>query len=173
MELIRHKVARIELPFDADRLKQIGVDRSNTYVGTLDSVAQRWVVHEGMRNVHLWDNTTRIVKMTSVEGEYILLGRTNPETSNVFVQYGTGGSSNVNFTGGPGVQEAEFVDGLRFSTRSEIAMTMNVNIVNGVKSASLPRNYKALNCFSWKVNTSNPNAKTLSEIRWPCKVLEP
>jgi hypothetical protein len=53
--------------------------------------------------------------MTSLDGEYLLVGRKTVDTSNIFVQYGQGATRTVNVTGGAGIQEAEFVDGLRFS----------------------------------------------------------
>lgn len=66
--------------------------------------------------------------MTSLEGEYRLLARQDIDSSNIFVQFGQGETRTVNITGGPGVQEAEFVDGLRFSMMSPIAMRFNTDV---------------------------------------------
>jgi hypothetical protein len=76
--------------------------------------------------------------MTSIDGEYMILGRRSEDITNIFVQYGQGASRTVNVTGGKGVQEAEFIDGLRFSMQSQEGFTMNVDIKNGVSSERLP-----------------------------------
>lgn len=78
--------------------------------------------------------------MTSLDGEYMLLGRKSVDNSNIFVQYGQGATRTVNITGGAGIQEAEFVDGLRFSVAATAPFTMNVDIPNGVDQATLPEN---------------------------------
>lgn len=66
--------------------------------------------------------------MTSIEGEYRLLGRTQADKANIFVQYGQGATRTVNITGGAGRQEAEFIDGLRFSVEADRPLIMNVEI---------------------------------------------
>lgn len=76
--------------------------------------------------------------MTSLDGEYMLLGRKSVDSSNIFVQYGQGVTRTVNVTGGAGIQEAEFVDGLRFSVAATAPFAMNVDIPNGVEQAALP-----------------------------------
>lgn len=78
--------------------------------------------------------------MTSLDGEYMLLGRRSVDNSNIFVQYGQGATRTVNITGGPGIQEAEFVDGLRFSVAATTPFNMNVDIPNGVDPTTLPEN---------------------------------
>ncbi|KAM6505347.1 hypothetical protein FSOLCH5_014572 [Fusarium solani] len=78
--------------------------------------------------------------MTSLDGEYMLLGRKTEDTSNIFVQYGQGATRTVNVTGGGGLQEAEFIDGLRFSIMSNKTFTMNVDIINGIPQDALPAN---------------------------------
>lgn len=85
--------------------------------------------------------------MTSLDGEYMLLGRKSLDTSNIFVQYGQGATRTVNFTGGPGIQEAEFVDGLRFSMAATSPFAMNVDIPNGIEQAALPENTIPLSEF--------------------------
>ena len=82
--------------------------------------------------------------MTSMDGEYILLGRKTGDTSNIFVQYGQGATRTVNLTGGAGIQEAEFVDGLRFSVESKESLTMNVDIPFGIQQSSLPPQMQSL-----------------------------
>lgn len=90
------------------------------------------------------ENKTRIIKMTSLDGEYMLLGRRTEDVSNIFVQYGQGATRTVNVTRGPGIQEAEFVDGLRFSIESDQDFTMNVDLKNGIPLDVVPDNAMSL-----------------------------
>lgn len=52
-ETAKDLIAKIELPFDPVAIKQLGVDVSNTYVGTLAPDGKSWIVTEDQRNVHL------------------------------------------------------------------------------------------------------------------------
>lgn len=162
-------IAKIELPYDPGVLNQLGVHEANTFVGTLAADGQSWVVDEARRNVHRSENKTRIIKMTSLDGEYRLLGRRDVDAANTFVQYGQGPTRTVNVTGGAGRQEAEFIDGLRFSVVAQSALAMNVDLANGVAPESLPPGTVSLNSFAWTVNTSDPNAVVNATMRVPCK----
>ena len=82
--------------------------------------------------------------MTSLDGEYMLLGRQTVDISNIFVQYGQGATRTVNFTGGVGTQDAEFIDGLHFTVASDEAFTMNVDIKNGIPPDTLSTNVSSL-----------------------------
>jgi hypothetical protein len=93
------------------------------------------------------ENKTRIIKMTSIDGEYILLGRKTADESNIFVQYGQGATRTVNISGGAGIQEAEFIDGMRFSMTAAGPMTMNVEIRSDVAPESIPEGSKAISMF--------------------------
>ncbi|OAR00542.1 hypothetical protein LLEC1_00499, partial [Akanthomyces lecanii] len=138
-------IAKIELPYDPEALVRQGVQLANTYVGTLAPDQKSWVVSETQRNVHMTENKTRIVKMTSLEGEYMLLGRKSEDTANVFVQYGQGATRTVNVTGAADdIQEAEFIDGLRFRFRSARAFALNADIAFGIDAQAIPEAYKSL-----------------------------
>lgn len=77
--------------------------------------------------------------MTSLDGEYMLLGRKSEDTSNIFVQYGQGATRTVNITGGAEkIQEAEFVDGLRFRVQSAKSFALNADIPFGVNDKAMP-----------------------------------
>ncbi|KAM4056005.1 putative paired amphipathic helix protein sin3a protein [Hirsutella rhossiliensis] len=161
-------IAKIEVPYDPSALKEQGIDVSNTYVGTLAADGKSWMVSEAQRNVHISENKTRIIKMTSLDGEYMLLGRKSEDTTNIFVQYGQGATRTVNATEGDRFQEAEFVDGLRFKIKSAQSFPMNVDLANGVDKASLPENTISLNSFAWVVNSTNPAGNTLDvAMRFP------
>lgn len=82
--------------------------------------------------------------MTSLDGEYMLLGRKTQDTANIFVQYGQGETRTVNVTGGNGVQTAEFIDGLRFSVMSGKPFRMNVDIPYFIDQTVLPSGSKSL-----------------------------
>lgn len=121
----------------------------------------------------------------------MLLGRKSVDNSNIFVQYGQGATRTVNITGGPGIQEAEFVDGLRFSVAATTPFAMNVDIPNGVDQAALPENtiplskcrprynrstkrafqlMLASDSFSWTINTTATASSGLSAaVNFPCK----
>jgi hypothetical protein len=78
--------------------------------------------------------------MTSLDGEYMLLGRRSEDTSNIFVQYGQGATRTVNVTGGSDkIQEAEFVDGLRLKVQSASSFALNVDIPFGVNADAIPQ----------------------------------
>ena len=162
-------IAKIEIPYDPAALALLGVQEGNTYVGRLADDKMSWVIDEATRNVHRSENNTRIIKMTSLDGEYMLLGRQAVDEANIFVQYGQGATRTVNITGGPGWHEAEFVDGLRFSMFAQASMAMNVDITNGITPQSLPPGTASLNSFAWTVNTSNPNGMMNTTMRVPCK----
>jgi hypothetical protein len=94
------------------------------------------------------ENKTRIIKMTSLEGEYRLLGRKTEDNSNIFVQYGQGATRTVNITGGSGLQEAEFIDGLRFSILANQPMFLNAEIRGGgVEKEAIPQGCTAVSKF--------------------------
>ncbi|PVH98882.1 hypothetical protein DM02DRAFT_508143, partial [Periconia macrospinosa] len=138
-------IAKIELPYDPVALQKVDIDQGNTYVGVLAADKKSWTVFESQRNVHVSENKTRMIKMTSLDGEYMLLGRQTADISNIFVQYGQGATRTVNVTGGSGIEDAEFIDGLRFTIESDHAFTMNVDIKNGVPADVLPPNTSSLN----------------------------
>ncbi|KXH64544.1 hypothetical protein CSAL01_11323 [Colletotrichum salicis] len=89
-------IAKIEITYDRTALAAIGIQDSNTYVGTLAGDKKSWIVNDATRNVHREENNTRIIKMTSLQGECIPLGRKTEDTANEFVQYGQGATRTVN-----------------------------------------------------------------------------
>ncbi|KAG8412146.1 hypothetical protein J3458_014340 [Metarhizium acridum] len=156
-------IAKIELPYDPVALASQGVQVANTYVGKLAKDKKSWVISETQRNVHMTENKTRIIKMTSLDGEYMLLGRKSADTANMFVQYGQGATRTVNITGGAeGVQEAEFVDGLRFRVQSAKPFALNVDIPFGVNDKAIPDHAIPLNSFAWAINSTASSGDGLS-----------
>jgi len=159
-------IAKIEVPYNPRVLSSMGLQEANTYVGRLADDKMSWVVDDSTRNVHRSENNTRIIKMTSIDGEFRLLCRNSIDTSNIFVQYGQGETRTVNMTAG-GRQDSEFVDGLRFSVVASKDLRMNVDIRSGIAPESLPEGKQSLNSFAWIVNTSNPDTVLNASIKIP------
>ena len=90
------------------------------------------------------ENKTRIIKLTSLDGEYILLGRQTVDTANIFVQYGFGATRTVNLTAGMGIQQAEFVDGLRLTAETETEMRINADLRFGIDSKAVSQGLRSL-----------------------------
>jgi hypothetical protein len=142
-------IAEIELPFDKAALQQQGMVASDTYVGKLAADGKSWMVSEGRRNILTTEGKTRMVRMTSLAGEYILLGRKNSaQQANIFMDYGMTPEKTVNITGGPGKQVAEWQDGLKFSVESDKAMNLNVEL-----KAPLPPNVIPADMMSMSKST--------------------
>lgn len=138
---------------------------------------------EGARS----ENKTRIIKMTSLDGEYLLLGRKTEDFSNIFIQYGQGATRTMNITGGQGIQSADFIDGLRFGIESQHDFKLNVDL-KVVKDHSEKRLLKLLSerrfssycwicglmrtdTYAWVVNTTLSNSKpsVTCNISLPCE----
>lgn len=162
-------VAEIEVSFNSSTLAALGVQKCNTFVGKLASDGQSWVVDNATRNVHKSENKTRIVNMTSLDGEYMLLGRQTIDAGSIFIQYGQGIARTLNVSGDNGIQSGDFVDGLNILIRSETALAVNVDLVNGINPGTLPANTLSLNPYAWVVNTSNPKANVMAEMHFPCE----
>lgn len=83
--------------------------------------------------------------MTSLDGEYMLLGRKSEDTANIFVQYGQGATRTVNITGGvEDTQEVEFIDGLRLQFRSAKSFALNADISFGIEAQAIPEAHTSL-----------------------------
>jgi hypothetical protein len=78
------------------------------------------------------DQTVRMVKMTSIDGEYMAIGRKTIETGTVLSPFGRQQSVNIS---GSGIQEVEYQDGLRMAIRATQPMTVSADVVNGVSSS--------------------------------------
>ena len=96
--------------------------------------------------------------MTSIDGEYRLLGHLGSETVNVYNEYGSGPAQTVNILAG-GRQDFEFVDGLRFSIMPTQNMSMNVDFFTPVTPDQVPNGMKSLckNSFSQTILTWQRN----------------
>ncbi|OCL08449.1 hypothetical protein AOQ84DRAFT_376753 [Glonium stellatum] len=123
-------IAKIELPYDPDALAQLGVNPDNTMSGRSRRIKSCGSFQK-LKETYITENKTRIIEMTSIDGEYMLLGRKIADTASIFVQYGQGATRTMNVTRGAGIQEAEFIDGLRFSVQSTHSFTMNVELRHG------------------------------------------
>jgi hypothetical protein len=86
-------------------------------------------------------------QMTTIDGEYVILGRKTQDIGNVFVPFGEGDASSVNITGGPGRQDTEFMDGLRFAIQSDRPLRMNVNLKYPISTEQIPQGMMSLSGF--------------------------
>jgi hypothetical protein len=82
------------------------------------------------------DMTVRMVKRTTLDGEYMALGRQTVETNAVLTPFGSDGATQVAILG-TGLQENEFQDGFRMSTKASQPMTMNVDVKEGIDTGML------------------------------------
>lgn len=80
--------------------------------------------------------TVRMVKRNQLDGEYLIVGRQTVETNTIVQPFGTDQASAVAIQG-TGLQENEFQDGFRMSTRSTQPMLMTVDVVDGIDSSML------------------------------------
>jgi hypothetical protein len=80
--------------------------------------------------------TVRMVKRNQLDGEYMIVGRQTVETNTLVQPFGSDSLSAVAIQG-TGLQENEFQDGFRMSTRASQPMTMNVDVVDGIDSSML------------------------------------
>ena len=82
------------------------------------------------------DNTVRSVKLNSIDGEFMVVGRQTAETGQVLTTFGQAEQNTVSIQGS-GIQEAEFADGFRTSIRASQPMRLNTDVINGVESGMI------------------------------------
>ncbi|KAF4631696.1 hypothetical protein G7Y89_g6429 [Cudoniella acicularis] len=146
--------AQIELPINQATLDQNGITADNTFVAMLSPDRQAWMVMEGQKSVNTTDRTVRLVKLNSIDGEYMAIGRKTVETSNVLSPFGQSTTQqSVNITGS-GIQELEFTDGFRMSVRANMPMTINTDVVNGVSTSMLTNGVMPVNNYRYLVSSN-------------------
>ncbi|KAF1990367.1 hypothetical protein K402DRAFT_417811 [Aulographum hederae CBS 113979] len=142
---------QMELAMNQQMMQQMNVNPDNAFVGKLAQDRRTWTIMENIRSVNITDMTVRMVKMNSMDGEYMVLGRQTPETSLALTQF-NGQTVAVNSSG---IQEAEFTDGFRMSIRSTMPMTFNTQVKNGISSTMLPQqDMRSVNNFRYLVTTN-------------------
>ena len=80
--------------------------------------------------------TVRMIKRTTLDGEYMALGRQTVETNAVLTPFGSDGASQIAIQG-TGLQENEFQDGFRMSIKATQPLTMNVDVKEGIDTGML------------------------------------
>ncbi|KAL5121157.1 hypothetical protein ACEQ8H_001009 [Pleosporales sp. CAS-2024a] len=146
---------QIEMAISIQAIQQQAVQPDNTYVAMLSPDRQTWMIQESMRTVNSTDMTVRMVKRTQLDGEYMILGRQTVETNTLVQPFGSDAASAVTILGS-GLQENEFQDGFRLSTRATQPMTINVNVKQGVDSGMLAalQGQSTVNNFRYSVTTN-------------------
>lgn len=128
--------AQIEMAMPVAALQQARIDPGNTYVAMLSPDRQTWMIQEAVRSINNTDTTVRMVKLQSLDGEYMMLGRQTAGTEAQLTSFGSNQGSQVAITGS-GLQENEFQDGFRMSVKATQPMTMNVDVKKGIDSSML------------------------------------
>ncbi|KAH6872993.1 hypothetical protein BKA58DRAFT_158099 [Alternaria rosae] len=146
---------QIEMAMTMQNLQGAAVQPDNTYVAMLSPDRQSWMIQETMRSVNTTDMTVRMVKRTQMDGEYMIVGRQTVETNTLVTPFGSDGSTSVAIQG-TGLQENEFQDGFRMSTRATQPMTMNVDVKDGVDSGMLAalQGQAPVNDYRYSVTTN-------------------
>jgi hypothetical protein len=140
------------MAINVQNLQATAVQPDNTYVAMLSPDRQTWMIQETMRTVNRYvlalittrqgltcrstDMTVRMVKRNQLDGEYMIVGRQTVETNTLVQPFGSDQRSSIAIQG-TGLQENEFQDGFRMSTRATQPMTMNVDVVDGIDSSML------------------------------------
>jgi len=127
---------QVQMALSMQNLQQAAVQPDNTYVAMLSPDRQTWMIQETMRSVNSTDMTVRMVKRNQLDGEYMIVGRQTVETNTLVQPFGSDQATSVAIEG-TGLQENEFQDGFRMSTRATQPMTMNVDVVDGIDSSML------------------------------------
>ena len=154
---------QVQMAINMQNLQTAAVQPDNTYVAMLSPDRQSWMIQETMRSVNSTDMTVRMVKRNQLDGEYMIVGRQTIETNTLVQPFGSDQATSVAIQG-TGLQENEFQDGFRMSTRATQPMTMNVDVVDGIDSSMLAglqgqdsvseymtywcMSYEVLTCFS-------------------------
>ncbi|KAF2031856.1 hypothetical protein EK21DRAFT_62183 [Setomelanomma holmii] len=148
---------QVQMAINMQNLQSAAVQPDNTYVAMLSPDRQTWQIQETMRSVNSTDMTVRMVKRNQLDGEYMILGRQTVETNTLVQPFGNDAASSVAIQG-TGLQENEFQDGFRMSTRATQPLTMNVDVVDGIDSsmlAGLQKNGQdTVNDYRYKVTTN-------------------
>ncbi|KAF3005110.1 hypothetical protein E8E13_010152 [Curvularia kusanoi] len=146
---------QIEMAMTAQLLQQAAVQPDNTYVAMLSPDRQSWMIQETMRSVNTTDMTVRMVKRNQLDGEYMVVGRQTVETNTIVTPFGSDGSTSVAIQG-TGLQENEFQDGFRVSTRATQPMTMNVDVKDGMDASMLTalKGMASVNDYRYSITTN-------------------
>jgi len=127
---------QVEIPFQTQVLKQNNITPDNTFVAKLSPDRSSWQILESIKSVNGSDGTVRLVKLNSIDGEYIALGRQTSSTGQALTLFSAVNQNAFNVSGS-GIQENEFIDGLRLSVRATQPMVINANVVNGISTTML------------------------------------
>jgi hypothetical protein len=85
----------------------------------------------------------RVSQMSSIDGEFRLIGRVGNETGTVLADFGSTSDKAIAIAAG-GPQEVTFMDGLRLSVLSSVNMTMNVDLLTPVSFTDVPQGTRSL-----------------------------
>ncbi|KAK7180684.1 hypothetical protein DPSP01_011273 [Paraphaeosphaeria sporulosa] len=147
--------AQIEMAMPVAALQQAQIDPGNTFVAMLSPDRQTWMIQESIRSINTTDMTVRMVKLQTIDGEYMMVGRQTAGTETQLTPFGSNQAAQVSITG-TGLQENEFQDGFRMSIKATQPMTMNVDTKKGIDSSMLTalQGQVSVNDYRYSVTTS-------------------
>jgi hypothetical protein len=142
---------QIQMAMSQQILQTVAVQPDNTFVAMLSPDRQTWMIQETMRSINSTDMTVRMVMRNQLDGEYMIVGRQTVEVDTLVQPFG----STVAIQGS-GLQENEYQDGFRMSTRAIQPLTMNVDVKDGIDSSMLAglQGQSSVNDYPYSVVTN-------------------
>ncbi|KAH6697332.1 hypothetical protein F5X68DRAFT_3914 [Plectosphaerella plurivora] len=144
---------QIIMPFDRNALTQNQITVDNTFMAKLSPDRQAWVILEESKTVNDGESNVRMVRQTTIDGEYVVVGRRTAETGQSLAAFSQDPNAAIRIDGS-GIQEVEWQDGLRMSVRASQPMAIQANVVNGVSSGMITSGTQPVNNYRYLV-TSN------------------
>ena len=142
---------QIQMTMSQQVLQKVAVQPDNTYVAQLAPDRQSWMIQETMRSVNSTDMTVRMVKLNLLDGEYMVVGRQTVEVDTWVQPFGS-----IVAIQGSGLQENEYQDGFRMSTRATQHVAMVVDVRDGIDSSMLAglQGQSSVNDYRYSVVTN-------------------
>ncbi|CAE6384519.1 unnamed protein product [Rhizoctonia solani] len=174
-------IATVEVPYSRDLLETLGIRHENIFLARFDLARGGWVVDTSKNSVDSTRNTTRIIGLSSLDGEYMLLGRKSAEAHNTFLRPGSSDESSdfrveEPLANPPGqadpskapVQIRTWVDGFQLEVRSCKGMRINMNFFNASES-KVQQGFKVVSSYGYMLNSSEPSNKVAVIARLPLR----
>jgi hypothetical protein len=142
---------QIQMAMSQQILQTVAVQPDNTFVAMLSPDRQTWMIQETMRSINSTDMTVRMVKRNQLDGEYMIVGRQTVEVNTLVQPFG----STVAIQGS-GLQENEYQDGFRMSTRATQPVAMVVDVKDGIDPSMLAglQGQSSVNDYRYSVVTN-------------------
>ncbi|CAE7140988.1 unnamed protein product [Rhizoctonia solani] len=174
-------VATIEMPYDGHVLETLSIRHENIFLGRFDSKRGGWVVDASRSSVDSTRNTSRIIGLPSLDGEYMLLGRKSVYSHSSFIQPGwsselsdfvimdppANSQEHIDPSKAP-VQIGTWINGFQLEVRSCKRMRVNMNFFNS-SNAKIQEGYRAVSPYGYMLNSSEADSKVAVIARLPLR----